>query len=116
MSGATNQRNEQVLQVIQSWYRPAELAEFAVLRHGFGNSDGGFGVTYADDLDEFAREIERHLIPSGCVEVYGHWGAAKGGFVFVIGEHEYLTILAKALRDKGLAVEAAKVERLQQQT
>ncbi|HYE18386.1 MAG TPA: hypothetical protein VEA69_08070 [Tepidisphaeraceae bacterium] len=33
----------------------AQLARFAAERHGFGDSDGGFGITYPSDLDEYER-------------------------------------------------------------
>ena len=110
MSSEVEEREAQVVHAIERWHRPTDLAEFAAKGHGFGDSDGGFGVIYASDLDE--HETERRPIPAGFVEVYGFWGAAKGGFEFVIGEREYLRILAQTLRAKNLSAEAAIVEGL----
>jgi hypothetical protein len=69
-------------------------------------------VIYAGDLDEYATQVEGRIIPDGCVEIYGYWGAAKGGFEFVIEERQYLSILAQTLREKGLVAEALTVESL----
>jgi hypothetical protein len=110
MSSEVEEREVQVVQAIEHWHRSADLAEFAVKHHGFSDTNGGFGVIYASDLDDYDRE--RWPIPAGHVNVYGFWGAAKGGFEFVIEEREYLRILAKTLRAKALCVEAAIVEDL----
>jgi hypothetical protein len=42
-----------------------QLAEFAAVRQGFCNSNGGHGVTYPEDLDEYEREVEKIAIPDG---------------------------------------------------
>ncbi len=47
----TDQEYEQIRAAIESWSNTAELAAFAEKGHGYGNSDSGFGVIYADDLD-----------------------------------------------------------------
>jgi hypothetical protein len=62
---------------IRHWSRLPELAEFAARRHGFGDSDGGFGVTYSGDLDDFDR-ANGEFIPEGFVQVYGFWGPPDG--------------------------------------
>ncbi|MEQ1784648.1 MAG: hypothetical protein ABMA14_25150 [Hyphomonadaceae bacterium] len=108
MSSEVEEHEAQVVHAIERWHRPSDLVDFACKGHGFGDSDGGFGVVYASDLDE----CERGDIPEGFVEVYGFWGATKGGFEFVIDEREYLRILAKTLRAKALCAEAAIVEGL----
>ena len=96
---------------IRSW-RLTDLAGFAVDRHGYGNTDGGFGVTYPGDLDEDDREVEGCFIPEGSVEIYGFWGADAGGYEFQVPETTYLTVLSKVLRAKGLESDAATVEAL----
>jgi len=53
-----------VRSAIGHWSRLPDLAEFAVRQHGFGDTDGGFGVTYPCDLDAYDRESGR-FIPAG---------------------------------------------------
>jgi hypothetical protein len=60
------------------WSRLPDLASSAVARHGFGDTDGSFGVTYPGDLDEYDRAVEGATIPDGFVEVYGCWGPPDG--------------------------------------
>ena len=43
---------------IRHWSRLTDLAEFTAQRHGYGNTDGGFDVTYPGDLDEYDREVD----------------------------------------------------------
>ena len=100
-----------VVASIRAWSRLSDLASFAVARHGFGDTDGGFGVTYPGDLDEYDRAVEGVNIPDGFVEVYGHWGP-PGGYSLLIRESTYLEILAGVLVAKGLHSEAARVEAL----
>jgi len=102
----------QIAEVIRHWHCLSDLAAFAAKRHGFGDSNGGFGVIYPDDLDEYDREVEGARIPDGHVEVYGFWGASKGGYEFVVEEATYLTVLERVLRFKHLFVEADAVKRL----
>jgi hypothetical protein len=52
-----------VVASIRAWSRLPDLASFAVARHGFGDTDGGFGVTYPGDLDEYDRAVEGVTIP-----------------------------------------------------
>lgn len=96
-----------IREVIQSCGNKARLAEYARKRHGFGNSDGGFGVTYPTD----AQEFEEGVIPEGSVEIYGHWGPPEG-YEVLVEEVEYLRVLAQVLRERGLDQEALDVERL----
>jgi hypothetical protein len=92
---------------IRHWRLP-ELAEFAVLRHGFGDSDGGFGVTYPTDLAEYDREVEGRSIPSGHVAVYGFWGPPEG-YRVIVPESTYLVILAEALAEAGLTAQSSRI-------
>jgi len=103
---------EQIAEVIRHWHRLSDLAAFAAKRHGFGDDNGGFGVIYPGDLDEHAREVEGVHIPDGHVELYGFWGAPKGGYDFVVEETSYLTVLERVLRAERLVAEADAVQHL----
>jgi hypothetical protein len=95
-------------EAIRHWRRLPELADFAVCRHGFGDSDGGFGVIYPGDLDEYARVVERTSIPERSVQVYGFWGPPDG-YELLVDELAYLRTLANVLSEAGHAAEAARV-------
>jgi len=99
-------------EVIFSWSRLPELAKFAQCRRGYGNSDGGFGVIYPDDLDEFQRQVEGVQIPKGSLLIYGYANAQPPGYEFLLSEHYYLTVLAGVLSEAGHANEAATVRAL----
>lgn len=105
------QQEKRIREVMAAWRSLAELAAFAGGRHGYSNSDGGFGVTYPDDLDGYEREVESRVIPEGTVEVYGYWGHPDG-YEFVVSETHYLAVLAQVLRESNLTQEAVMVERL----
>jgi hypothetical protein len=98
---------------IRHWSRLAELAEFAARRHGFGDSDGGFGVTYPGDLDDFDR-ASGEFIPDGFVQVYGFWGPPDG-YEVLVPEVVYLAQLAGVLSAAGQVAEAARVRSLTEQ-
>jgi hypothetical protein len=106
--GAAPDLESAIRDVIRHWSRLAELAEFAVDRHGFGDSDGGFGVTYPGDLDEYDRVVEGCYIPPGFVKVYGFWGPPDG-YELLVTESQYLRTLIAVLSDAGLTAEAARV-------
>ena len=93
---------------IRHWHNLADLAEFAVQRHGFGDTDGGFSVTYTEDLDEFDRVVGGAHIPNGHVRVYGFWGPPDGWEVNV-PETQYLTVLADVLAENGLLQPAYRI-------
>lgn len=96
---------------IRHWSRLAELPDFAAKRHGFGNSDGGFGVTYPGDLDEYDRVTDSVQIPNGFVHVYGFWGLPNG-YQLLVPESVYLTILSEMLANEGHSAEADRVRAL----
>ncbi len=96
---------------ISRWPRLSELAEFAVRRHGYGDTDGGFGVTYPADLDEYDRMELRQHIPSGKVMIYGFWGLPDG-YEVLIEEAVYLATLAAVLTEQGLLEESERVRAL----
>ena len=103
-----------VRDAIRHWSRLSELAEFAACRHGFGDSDGGFGVTYPGDLDEYDRVVDGFAIPEGFVQVYGFWGAPDG-YEVLVPEAAYLHTLADVLSAAGHLAEASRVRSLSEQ-
>lgn len=106
--GAEIDARSNIVASIRSWSRPSDLASFAAARHGFGNSDGGFGVTYPGDFDEYDLAAGIVPIPDGFVEVYGYWGPPEG-YSLMIRESVYLDILAEFLAAEGLDSEAARI-------
>ncbi len=103
-----------VVESIRHWPRLPELVDFALARHGYGDSNGGFGVTYPGDLDEYALHVEGINIPPGHVQVYGSWGTPDG-YEYVVSESDYLDVLIGVLAAHGLAVEAERVRGLRRQ-
>ena len=99
-------------EVILEWRNPSELALFAEKRHGYGNSDGGFGIIYPGDLDEYQVEVEKIHIPKDHLLVYGYAHATPPGYELIVLETKYLSVLAKSLTDLGLSNEAARVSAL----
>ena len=97
-----------VLDAARSW-RDEDLCVFAERRHGYGNSDGGFGVTYPNDLDDAERE--ETPLREGEVLVYAFFGPPDG-YEFVIGEPLYLECLAAYLAALGRAEDADRVRAL----
>lgn len=100
-----------IQQVMAHWPRPADLASFALKRHGFGDNDGGFGIIYPNDLDEFDL-ANGDSIPDGFIEIYGFWGRPHG-WEFQVLESEYLECLVEYLQAHGLVREAEEVKRLE---
>ncbi len=98
-----------ILEAIRHWLRLTDLAEFAAQRHGYGDDNGGFGVTYPGDLDEYDREVDGIHIPEGFVQVYGFWGPPDG-YQIMVTELEYLETLAGALSAVGHAADAERVK------
>jgi hypothetical protein len=93
------------LDVIRS-YPLDRLADSALSRRGYGNSDGGFGMLYERDPTE---SEESGPIPPGCVEVYTFWGPPDGE-AYVIPEKTYLRVLALVLLAKDRIEDATKVD------
>ena len=87
----------------------ASLADLAIKRQGFGNSDVGAGMTYPHELD--AEDVAAgQLIPEGFVELYLGWGPPDG-FEAQVPESLYREILASALAEAGHSVEAAQLRK-----
>lgn len=99
-------------EVILYWRQLFQLAEFAELRHGYGNSNGGFGVIYPEDLDEYEIQVERINIPPRTLLVYGFAIALPPGWEVLVEESVYLGVLSSILKEHGLAVEAGRVKLL----
>jgi attachment invasion locus protein len=87
------------------------LAEFAARRHEYGNTDGGFGVTYPGDLDEYDREVDGIHVPEGFVQVYGFWGPPDG-YEVLVPELAYLDTLADVLSATGHSADGERVRAL----
>ncbi|MBV9858820.1 MAG: hypothetical protein JO038_01765 [Alphaproteobacteria bacterium] len=85
---------ELVEYVIGAWSRLSELAEFAQARHGYENSDVGYGAIYPADL-----QPDDEPMPEGSIILYGGFGEY---FEFCISETSYLDILAEVFRRNGL--------------
>jgi hypothetical protein len=98
-----------MLDAVLSWGRPRELAAMAEQRRGFSNNDGGFGVVYHGDLDEF--DHVNCPIREGHVQVYGFYGPPEG-YEHEIEERAYLEFLSAFLRANNLVEDAERVERL----
>jgi hypothetical protein len=98
-------------EIISQWSQLSELADFAELRHGYGNSDGGFGITYPGDLDEYEIEVEGIKIPNGSVLLYGYTFALPPGYELLVSEHDYLTVLAHILLEQICKARPKKYER-----
>ena len=96
-------------EAILDWRQLSELADFAELRHGYCNSDGGFGVMYPGDLDEYDVLVDGVHIPVGYVLVFGLAMAAPPGWEILVDERAYLRVLADVLKERGLAAEAVQV-------
>ena len=99
---------------IRHWSSLEQLAQFAARRHGFGDSNGGFGITYPTDLDEYDREVDKIAIPDGHVLAYGFWGASgpHGGYDVLVPESLYLSVLADELSRSGFEQAATVVRGL----
>lgn len=100
-----------IREVIRHWSRLTDLAHFAVQGHGFGDDNGGFGVIYPNDIDEYGRVVEGISIPDGFVQIYGFWGLPNG-YEFLIMERFYLEVLIDILTEKGYLIEASQVRAL----
>jgi hypothetical protein len=105
---------QQIQNVISSWSRLVDLVQFAVNRHGFGDSNGGFGVVYPSDVDEYQREVEHEYIAENHVQIYGYWGLPNG-YEFCVHECVYLGILSQALQSSCFLAESQQINDLNNQ-
>jgi hypothetical protein len=102
--------NAAAREAIRHWSTLVQLVEFAEKRHGFGDSNGGFGVTYPADLDDFDR-AQGVNIPEGRIQVYGFWGPPDG-YEVLVSEQTYMNVLAEELLIAGFPSEAEHVRAL----
>lgn len=103
--------NEKIREVIRAWSNTDDLLKFALTRHGYGDSNGGFGITYPGDLDEYQVEVEKELIPAGMIQVYGFWGPPDG-YEFLVPEENYLQVLAEVMFETGANENAQRIKEL----
>ena len=96
---------------IRHWSRLPDLAAFAEQRHGYGDSNGGFGVTYPGDLDEYDRLTLGDRIPDGFIRACGFRGPPEG-YEVLVPEGAYLAVLAGELTVAGHIAKAARVQSL----
>ena len=96
---------------IRNWQVLTDLVTFARERHGYGNSDGYFGITYPGDLDDCDR-VNGESISEGNVEAYAWYGATDGD-THILSELEYLTLLRQyfsVCRQEDLAASIARLQ------
>ena len=96
------------LTAIRHWPDKAALARLAKERHGFADSNAGFGIVYPGDVDDVDRDLDGREIPNGFVLAYGFWGPPDGYEVFV-PEWLYRDVLAEVLECLGMSREAAGI-------
>jgi hypothetical protein len=80
-----------------------DLARLAEKRSGYCNSNGGHGVSYPHELDEYQRVTEGTDIPEEHVLMFGRGGFPGGdpGYEFYVPESRYLEVLARILEQRG---------------
>ena len=96
-------------EVIDAWSDLTELVGFAEQRHGFGNSNGGFGAIYPGDVDGYMAEVEGVHVPDGWVLLYGYAFAIPPGYELLVEEPVYLRSLLDLLQEHGLTSEAERI-------
>lgn len=99
-------------EVIREWSTLSELADFAERRQGYGNSNGGFGVIYPEDLDEYDIEVDAIQIPTGSLLLYGFAFAIPPGYEVLVEEKLYLGTLIDVLWERGFTADAERVTAL----
>lgn len=96
------------LTAIRHWRNIEELVQFALDRRGFGDTNGGFGILYPSDLDEYEKKTEGLNVPEGFVLAYG-FGGSPDGYELLVPEWLYRDVLAEVLECLELWRQAAKV-------
>ena len=98
------------IDAMRHWSSLAKLVAFAEARHGYGDSDGFFGIIYPSDLDEFDR-ANGHSICEGNVEAFAWYGAHEGE-THQLPEIEYLELLRQFLTLMGHPSLARQIDKL----
>lgn len=83
------------LDAIRHWQPVEDLCRFALARHGYGDTDGCFGITYPGDLDDHDRACGES-IKDGWIEVEAGYGDPHTD-PFLLRECEYLELLRQYL-------------------
>ncbi|QNA88419.1 hypothetical protein G4G28_07765 [Massilia sp. Dwa41.01b] len=91
------------------WPSDEQLVEFARSGHGYMGNDGYYGVTYASDLDEYERVVERRSIGDNHVEIT-YWDGEPRSIQ--VAEAVYLEALAAYLESRGKKEAASALEGL----
>ncbi|GAA5496447.1 hypothetical protein SAMN02745181_0250 [Rubritalea squalenifaciens DSM 18772] len=91
-----NIAHKAALDAIRHYHSLDELFKFAHQGHGYGDSDGYFGITYSNDLDDYDRANDQ-CIPEGFVQVYAGYGDSYSED-YLITEAEYLNLLEQFFR------------------
>jgi len=97
-----------IREIVRHWSSLPSVADFAQQRHGFTDTNGGFGVTYPNDLDDYDRLTEGIVIPVGQVLLLGYWGPPDG-YQLLVTERLFLDVLSDMLDEAGLTNEATQV-------
>ena len=106
-----SERQSQIDQVLRH-NSHANLVQYALARHGWGDTDGGFGTTYSTDLDDYDRHVDGVSIADGHVHLYGFWGLPDG-YEFQISESDYIFHLIRFVRDTNASLDLSSLESLQ---
>lgn len=99
-------------EAIAEWSDLRELADFALRRHGFCNSNNGTGMNFPEDLDQYQIEVEGIQIPLGFVLLFVLTYPEPGGSEILVPEYLYLSVLADALAESNYRTEATMVREL----
>jgi hypothetical protein len=84
---------------MRHWHNIEDLPRFANDRHGYGDSDGYFGITYPSDLDEFDIS-QGESIAEGHVVASASYGDPHAK-AFSLPESEYIQLLGQYLELSG---------------
>jgi hypothetical protein len=94
----------------------ARATQYATERQSWCNSDGGHGVTYPEDLDEYEREVEGAAIEAGYVLLFGRTNVPRSSrasaFEVCLPECIYLDVLANKLEANGSTEESENIRKL----
>ncbi|GAB5407631.1 MAG: hypothetical protein Aurels2KO_58620 [Aureliella sp.] len=89
----------------------SNLVRYALARHGWGDTDGGFGTTYSTDLDDCDRHVDGVSIADGHVQLYGFWGLPDG-YELQISESDYISHIIRHVLDVDATSDLSSLESL----
>jgi hypothetical protein len=105
-----SERQSQIDQVLRH-NSHSILVQHALARHGWGDTDGGFGTTYSTDLDDHDRNVDGVSITDGHIQLYGCWGLPDG-YEFEISESCYISQLIRYVRNADPSFDLSHLESL----